>query len=137
MGVSTPDESFRRAGDILQAQLLEEMRYLRKRLDQVIDGMATKDSVSTLSAHVDTEVRSLEGKIHETKLELSGSFDKKVDDTKTELSGQIDDVKKLIPAPSPNTGFVVGATATVTTIIVGLIGYIVFLQIALRTVHPV
>lgn len=137
MGATTPDESFRRAGDILQAQLLEEMRYLRKRLDTVIDGMATKESVNQLSVHVDTEVRSLEGKIESNKVELSSVIDKKVDAVKSELSEQISGVRQLIPAPSPNTGFVVGATATVTTVIVGLIGYIVFLQIALRTVHPV
>jgi hypothetical protein len=69
------DDSFRRAGDVLQLQLLEEMRYLRKRLDTVIDGMATKDSLHALAVHVDSETRALESKIDAQRVGLEAKID--------------------------------------------------------------
>jgi hypothetical protein len=76
MGMNAPDETFRRAGDVLQMQLLEEMRYLRQRLDTVIDDMARKSDVATLSGRLDTEVRAVESKMEANRVELRGEIAK-------------------------------------------------------------
>lgn len=81
-----PDESFRRAADVLQMQLLEEMRYLRQRLDTVIDGMASKRDVSDLSARMDTEVRGLETKIESNRIAYDAKLDKELTTIKNDLS---------------------------------------------------
>lgn len=86
-----PDESFRRAADVLQMQLLEEMRYLRQRLDTVIDGMASKADVSSLSARMDTEVRGIETKIDAQRI----AFDAKLASELKDLKKDVSDLKGL------------------------------------------
>lgn len=72
-------------------QLLEEMRYLRQRLDTVIDGMASKTDVSNLSARMDTEIRGVETKLDAQRL----AFDAKLATELKDLKKDVSDLKAL------------------------------------------